>query len=577
MLVISAIAFATVPQFAFANGSQTFSTPGSYSFTVPSYGTLTVTVRGAGGGGSSGRIEGLGVTVGTKICGGPPWDRGCVFQAGAAGGYSAFGSGVLAYGGTGAPQGADFLYTWSTPASPGSPGSGYGGTVTSGGGASGGAGGQPSTCNLSGMPMCGAAGGAGGRVVTVFSAGSLTPGSGITVVVGGGGAGGVGYGPDGYGIYAPSGAAGGPGSVVVSWTTAAPTCSINAAPTTINQPSGTALTWSSTNATTFYITSVGYVTPNVSSGATVYPAATITYTGTATGAGGTTNCSRTVTVNRSCTFNGNTVLHGASVTAYQASSVPFGNSCVSQTRTCTDGTLSGTYAHSTCSVGSAANCTLDGTTVLHGSSQTFYSSQTAPVGQTCSSGGVSQTRTCTNGTLSGSASYQYSSCLCAPIYSCSGAVGVDGRQHTIDYTNDSCVTSSPTVCPIPAYCTGGQSTCQYEGIEFTSFSATTSLGASGGSTISFTATGHLEARPMLVRSGDRTRLYWSATNVESCTVTGTNGDSWTQTSTPSWGVSTSPISSLTRFTLICTAYPNVTPATVQETVTVLTSPEYVER
>lgn len=39
-----------LPQLAFA-GSQSYTTPGTYTFTVPSYGTLTVTVSGAGGGG----------------------------------------------------------------------------------------------------------------------------------------------------------------------------------------------------------------------------------------------------------------------------------------------------------------------------------------------------------------------------------------------------------------------------------------------------------------------------------------------------------------------------------------------
>ncbi|MFA5592419.1 MAG: hypothetical protein WC989_03805 [Micavibrio sp.] len=47
---------------------------------------------------------------------------------------------------------------------------------------------------------------------------------------------------------------------------------------------------------------------------------------------------------------GGTVAHGASITAYQAASVPHGSSCASQTRTCTNGSLSGTYTHQTCNV-----------------------------------------------------------------------------------------------------------------------------------------------------------------------------------------------------------------------------------
>src|SRR5262249_30947473 len=52
----------------------------------------------------------------------------------------------------------------------------------------------------------------------------------------------------------------------------------------------------------------------------------------------------------SCTFDGQTIASGASVTAYQSASVPAGSSCVAQTRTCSDGTLSGSYGFASCSV-----------------------------------------------------------------------------------------------------------------------------------------------------------------------------------------------------------------------------------
>lgn len=53
---------------------------------------------------------------------------------------------------------------------------------------------------------------------------------------------------------------------------------------------------------------------------------------------------------QSCVWNGGILPSGQSVTAYQSSSVPFGQSCTSQTRTCANGTLSGTYAYGECSV-----------------------------------------------------------------------------------------------------------------------------------------------------------------------------------------------------------------------------------
>jgi hypothetical protein len=52
----------------------------------------------------------------------------------------------------------------------------------------------------------------------------------------------------------------------------------------------------------------------------------------------------------SCTFNGKTIASGSSVTAYLASSVPSGQTCKSQARACSNGTLSGTYAYASCSV-----------------------------------------------------------------------------------------------------------------------------------------------------------------------------------------------------------------------------------
>jgi len=53
---------------------------------------------------------------------------------------------------------------------------------------------------------------------------------------------------------------------------------------------------------------------------------------------------------KSCTFNGKTIASGSSVTAFLASSVPSGQSCKSQVRTCSNGTLSGTYTFPSCSV-----------------------------------------------------------------------------------------------------------------------------------------------------------------------------------------------------------------------------------
>ena len=55
-----------------------------------------------------------------------------------------------------------------------------------------------------------------------------------------------------------------------------------------------------------------------------------------------------------------------------------------------------------------ASCTLDGKTLASGASFTFYSSRSVAAPALCSS--VALSRTCTNGTLSGSASFQYAAC-----------------------------------------------------------------------------------------------------------------------------------------------------------------------
>lgn len=114
-----------------------------------------------------------------------------------------------------------------------------------------------------------------------------------------------------------------------------------------------------------------------------------------------------------CTFNGQTVLHGASVTGYQTATVPFGSTCNSQSRTCNNGTLSGSYAYASCSVGPATSCTTPwGATVAHGNNVTAYQTSSVAYGSTC----TSQSRTCNNGTLSGS--YANKTCTVSPPANC---------------------------------------------------------------------------------------------------------------------------------------------------------------
>jgi hypothetical protein len=118
--------------------------------------------------------------------------------------------------------------------------------------------------------------------------------------------------------------------------------------------------------------------------------------------GSYSNNACTVLPAANCTFNGSPVASGASVTAY-ASATPAG-ACVSESRTCTNGTLSGSYTAASCTSG----CTLGGTSVASGGSITAYQNASVTAPATC----VNQSRTCSNGVLAGS--YTNPSCSVTP-------------------------------------------------------------------------------------------------------------------------------------------------------------------
>src|SRR3989338_7210150 len=68
----------------------------------------------------------------------------------------------------------------------------------------------------------------------------------------------------------------------------------------------------------------------------------------------TTNTCTTPPPPASCTFNGQTIPSGTSVTAYQSATA---TQCVSEQRTCNNGTLSGSYTNSSCTVSGGTNAT----------------------------------------------------------------------------------------------------------------------------------------------------------------------------------------------------------------------------
>ncbi|QQG38123.1 MAG: hypothetical protein HYS26_01035 [Candidatus Kaiserbacteria bacterium] len=146
-------------------------------------------------------------------------------------------------------------------------------------------------------------------------------------------------------------------------------------------------------------------------------------------------------------------------------------------------------------------------------------------------------------------SYAHTTLTCEPTYSCSG-------QNIVN----SC-TGATTACVSPAYCSAGSAVCLYPPMDFEEFGD---------------FSGHLQIVPGIVRSGDTTRVYWNVENADNCTVTGSNGDSWSGNFSGTSGQATSPILQSTTYTLQCTAPDGSVPASLSEDVNVIIVPVFCE-
>jgi hypothetical protein len=184
-------------------GSISYTTPGTYNFVIPLYTTLTVDVRGAGGGGGG--------------LYGHAWDYEDQYFGtdGGPGGVSQFQAStyVQGNGGGGGHQG-EYIYddVGSHVGSNGTNGTASGGdTNTTGGGSAGGSGSTDSIFNNS----HGGTGGYGGRAVKEFAIGNLTVGNTYVVVVGTGGIKGT---ETFSGSHRGDGYPGSNGAVYISWT-----------------------------------------------------------------------------------------------------------------------------------------------------------------------------------------------------------------------------------------------------------------------------------------------------------------------------------------------------------------------
>lgn len=137
--------------------------------------------------------------------------------------------------------------------------------------------------------------------------------------------------------------------------------------------------------------------------------------------------------NRVCTTPwGQQVNHGQSVTAFRTQTVPNGQVCESETRTCNDGNLSGSFEYRECGVQPPQTCASPwgGAPIAVGASVTAFQANQSQPGQQC----VSQTRTCqlVNGvaTLSGTFTFQ----SCTPVCVQGTETRTNGQQCPVGQT-----------------------------------------------------------------------------------------------------------------------------------------------
>ncbi len=238
--------------------------------------------------------------------------------------------------------------------------------------------------------------------------------------------------------------------VAGAFSVAAPTASLTASPNPVAYGGRSTLTWSSTGATSCAAGGPWSNSGTLSGSGLTNPLySNTTFTLQCTGPGGTSPLqSVTVGVTAApCSLPwGGTTNDGSSVTAYQSSSVTSPSTCVSQTRTCTNGTLSGSYAYQSCSVTSAAptaSLTAD-PSILYGVGKTtslswFSTNATSCTGTGFSTGGaVTGTTSVTLDTL-GSTTF---------TVTCSGSGGSASDSKVVTVSGQPSITVAPVGPPL---------------------------------------------------------------------------------------------------------------------------------
>ena len=131
--------------------------------------------------------------------------------------------------------------------------------------------------------------------------------------------------------------------------------------------------------------------------------------------------------NRSCNLDGVTVPHGQSRTFYNSSE---SSSCESAQRTCTNGTLYGNtqFRHASCNQVSAGACFVDGVKVAdNGEKKFFYSVELVRSQGACERN--RKEKTCVNGSFGSLGSHPYLNCKFEPTATDNGAPSTE--QHPV--------------------------------------------------------------------------------------------------------------------------------------------------
>ena len=302
-----------------------------------------------------------------------------------------------------------------------------------------------------------------------------------------------------------------------------PTCSVTFDQNPIQSGAGTTMYWNSTNADHFYINSVGYVGASGATG--IGPGASTDYSGSVSNSSGSAICPAILYVTTAPTCQSGLDIIQYPSCECPAGKVQSGNTCITPRTSCPNGLDKNQYPSCTCPAGqiqSGNRCITPSTSCQSGLNINQYPSCTCPSGQV-QQGSICVASSCANGLNI----TQYPSCRCPAgkvqsgsqcITPCTEAYSCQGDN--LYYRNINCTNSFIEACSWGC--------------------ATNACYPAPSAT--------LTAIPLIVRQGTATSVHWSAQNVTSCTVTGTNADSWSGLS----GTETSGhITAQTTFSLRC--------------------------